>query len=160
MRAVGREKVMSYTKRQDIISRNARYPPASDNARSVHTGAVDWFMEYATPTYVLMNKYTAMRLHCRRRMFQETAEPLFYILDICKQYPHSADARDILDISAEPPYYIATLGIRNDLFVTDSARLHRYVHMRDFYIRKWRYRTQQNLPIVNEKAVSFDPYLA
>jgi hypothetical protein len=65
MRAVGREKVMSYTKRQDIISRNARYPPASDNARSVHTGAVDWFMEYATPTYVLMNKYTAMRLHCR-----------------------------------------------------------------------------------------------
>jgi hypothetical protein len=35
--------------------------------------------------------------------------------------------------------YIATLGIRNNLSVTDSARLHRYVHMRDFYIRKWRY---------------------
>jgi hypothetical protein len=28
------------------------------------------------------------------------------------------------------PVIIATLGIRNDLFVTDSARLHRYVHMR------------------------------
>jgi hypothetical protein len=61
-RAVGHEKVISYPKRRDIITGNARYPSASDNASSVHTGAVDWFMEYATPTYALVNKYTAMRL--------------------------------------------------------------------------------------------------
>jgi hypothetical protein len=30
---------------------------------------------------------------------------------------------------------IATLGIRNDLFVTDSARQHRYVHMRPLYAK-------------------------
>jgi hypothetical protein len=32
MRAVGHEKVMSYSKRHDIIVGNARYPSASDKA--------------------------------------------------------------------------------------------------------------------------------
>jgi hypothetical protein len=33
------------------------------------------------------------------------------------------------------------------LFVTDSALLHIYVHMRDFSVRKWRYPALQNLPL-------------
>jgi hypothetical protein len=51
-------------------------------------------------------------------------------------------------ISSVPAYDILTLGIGYDLFVTDSAHLHRYVHMRDFSVPKWRYPALQNLPIV------------
>jgi hypothetical protein len=44
------------------------------------------------------------QLESRRISDSLLAEPLFYILDICMQYPHSADARDIQDLTAEPPY--------------------------------------------------------
>jgi hypothetical protein len=36
-------------------------------------------------------------------------------------------------------------------FPTIISQLHIYVHMRDFYIRKWRYRTQRNLPTMGTK---------
>jgi hypothetical protein len=50
-------------------------------------------------------------------------------------------------ISSVSAYHIRTFRIRHDLFRTDSAHLHRYVHMRDFSVRKWRCRTLRNLPI-------------
>jgi hypothetical protein len=60
-RAVGHEKVISYPKRRDKC--------------------IQVLMEYATPTYVLVNKYTARRLHCRRQMFVEQKN-LFFISEI------------------------------------------------------------------------------
>jgi hypothetical protein len=44
-----------------------------------------------------------LQLESRRINDSLLAEPLFYILDICMPYPHSADVRDIRGITAEPP---------------------------------------------------------
>jgi hypothetical protein len=63
--------------------------------RSVRTVAVDWLLEYATPTKGPVNKYTAMRLHCRRRMRRGTAKPRFYSACSIPWVAHSAGAQDI-----------------------------------------------------------------
>jgi hypothetical protein len=98
-RAVGHEKVISYPKRRDIITGNARYPSAYDNASSVHTGAVDWFMEYATPTYVLVNNAYPIalgRAFCRRtRYLGKKQQNLFSISEISARSTRILQAHEI-----------------------------------------------------------------
>jgi hypothetical protein len=75
---------------------------------------------------------------CGRSVFQQP------INSTCMHSGCIVGCRLISSVSA---YYIRTFRIRHDLSRTDSAQLHRYVHMRDFSVRKWRCRTLRNLPI-------------
>jgi hypothetical protein len=121
----------------------------------VHTGAVDWLLEYATPTYVLVNKYTAMRLHCRRRMFIGTAKPRFYSAcrvalgrAFCRRTRYlrynsktSLFTRTYVGVAYSSNQ--STARVCTQLALSDAGRylafptiisqLHIYVHMRDFY---------------------------